>query len=256
MQIFLLSSRSTASGNGMGRRGPTLAYKTGTRGASDAAFPTAALGGPMLSDADGERAVRWARATLERALTGSVPVEPEGLSPTFEERRGTFVTLRRSPSGDLRGCIGFAMPVLPLGRAVAEASLAAAQDDPRFVPVRAAELGHLTIEVSVLSVPVPVPAGAPAETAAAVQVGRDGLIVEGHGTSGLLLPQVGPEQGWSAEELLAGTCEKAGLPPDAWRGPGVRIRRFEAEVFTEVTPRGAVVRERPPVTPTSGRSSR
>ncbi len=153
------------------------------------------------------------------------------------------MTLKRYPSGDLRGCIGFPLPVLPLGQAIAEAAVSAAVDDPRFPPVTAHELGRLTVEVSILGLPTPIPAGPPAATVAAVQVGRDGLIVDGRGTSGLLLPQVAPEQGWTAEELLSGTCEKAGLPPDAWRGPGVRIRRFEAEVFGEIAPRGGIVRE-------------
>ena len=214
----------------------------------------------MVSDTTGEQAVRWARASIEAALGGGGPAprspSPEARPPEFDERRGAFVTLKQSPSGELRGCIGFPLPVLPLGSALAQAAVAAAEDDPRFHPVRAPELGRLTIEVSILGLPRPVPVGTPAETVAAIEVGRDGLIVDGWGASGLLLPQVAPEQGWNAEELLAGTCEKAGLPPDAWRKTGVRIRRFEAEVFGEVTPRGAVVRERPEVRATTGRSSR
>jgi uncharacterized protein len=215
----------------------------------------------MVSDPEGLEAVRWARASLERALgpvpdpgapaPGSAPTSPE-----FAARRGVFVTLKRYPSGDLRGCIGFPLPVLPLGKAIAEAAVAAAQDDPRFRPVVRAELGVLTVEVSILTVPTPVPSGRPDDTVAAVRVGRDGLIVEGRGASGLLLPQVAPEQGWSAEELLAGTCEKAGLPPTAWRSADVRIRRFEAEVFAEVAPGAAVVREPTEATSPTGQSSR
>jgi len=201
----------------------------------------------MVSDPNGQQAVHWARAALESALRpgskqGEGPAGPSPPPEEFGERRGAFVTLRRYPSGDLRGCIGFPLPVLPLGEAIAQAAVAAALDDPRFRPVVAAELDRLTVEVSVLGVPQPVPVGRPPETVAAIRVGRDGLIVEGPGTSGLLLPQVAPEQGWNEEQLLAGTCEKAGLPSDAWQAPGVRIRRFEAEVFCEVTPGGAVVR--------------
>ncbi len=199
----------------------------------------------MLSADDGARAVRLARAALVAALGG--PGAPEGtalpgLPAVFAEPRGAFVTLRRYPDGGLRGCIGFPLPVLPLGRAVREAAVAAATEDPRFPRVAASELRTLTIEVSALTVPVPIAATRPEEIVREVRVGRDGLIVDGYGRSGLLLPQVAPEQGWSAEELLDGTCEKAGLPPRAWRDPRVQVRRFEAEVFSEQRPGGEVGR--------------
>jgi uncharacterized protein (TIGR00296 family) len=73
-----------------------------------------------------------------------------------------------------------------------------------------------------------------------VRIGRDGLIVTGEGTSGLLLPQVASEMGLTPETFLSLTCEKAGLPPDAWLAGGVKVLRFQAEVFAEATPRGAV----------------
>jgi uncharacterized protein len=199
----------------------------------------------MLSLDDGRAAVRWARASLATSL--HLPGPPARLAeppdaPVFREPRGVFVTLKRHPSGELRGCIGYPLPYLPLGEAIAHSAVAAATEDPRFPPVPARELERLTIEVSVLTVPVPLSANTAEAMVAEVKVGRDGLIVEARGTSGLLLPQVGLEQGWSSEELLDGTCEKAGLPAGAWRDPKVRVRRFEAEVFAETAPGGAVER--------------
>jgi uncharacterized protein len=204
----------------------------------------------MLSDAEGTRAVHLARDSLRDALSGRAgaaarTAETEPSIPAFEERRGVFVTLRRHPSGDLRGCVGFPLPIHPLAVAIREAAISAATEDPRFPPVRAAELAGLAIEVSVLTVPVAVRSRQPAELLREIEVGRDGLIVDGYGTSGLLLPQVAHEQGWGSEEFLEGTCEKAGLPPDAWKDLRVRVRRFEAEVFAEKFPEGPVVREAP-----------
>jgi uncharacterized protein len=218
----------------------------GTRGEGPLRpIPLAVL---LFGDAEGAYAVRLARRSVEEALgvSPSGTARPSGTDiapPSFAERRGVFVTWKRYPDGRLRGCIGFPLPVLPLERAIREAAVAAAVEDPRFPPVRAAELPQLTVEVSALTVPQPLQFRTPADAIRAIQVGRDGLIVEGRGTSGLLLPQVAPEQGWSAEELLEGTCEKAGLPPGAWRDPSVRVRRFEAEVFVEQRPGGEVVRE-------------
>jgi uncharacterized protein len=202
----------------------------------------------MLSATEGAQAVALARASMMQALRPApAPAAPPGegspLPPVFDELRGVFVTLRRHPGGRLRGCIGYPLPVLPLRAALREAAVSAAMEDPRFPPIRAPELASLTVEVSVLTLPVPLTAERPEGLLQQIRVGRDGLIVEGYGTSGLLLPQVGPEQGWSSEELIDGTCEKAGLRPGAWRDPRVTVRRFEAEVFGERSPSGEVVRQ-------------
>jgi AMMECR1 domain-containing protein len=50
---------------------------------------------------------------------------------------------------------------------------------------------------------------------------------------GVLLPQVAVEQCWDRETFLAHTCQKAGLPPNAWRDPETVIDVFAAEVFGE-----------------------
>jgi hypothetical protein len=205
----------------------------------------------VLAVEDGVAAVRLARHAIEGAVgphPGPHPTEVaqgEQLSSVFDEPRGVFVTLKRYPDDALRGCIGYPLPVLPLREALVGAAVSAAVEDFRFHPVRGNELSRLTVEVSVLTVPVALRFTTPEDAIRSVTVGRDGLIVEGFGSSGLLLPQVAPEQGWSAEELLDGTCEKAGLPPRAWRDPHVKVKRFEAEVFHEVTPGGDVVRADP-----------
>jgi uncharacterized protein len=200
----------------------------------------------VLSLSERREAIDRARRSIGEAVRAPSRIGlevPEGPRGIFAEPRGVFVTLRRYPGDHLRGCIGYPLPYYPLATAIERAAAAAAVEDPRFRPVRPEELDHLTVEISVLSVPVPLRANDPTELIAQVKVGRDGLIVEGFGTSGLLLPQVAPEQGWNAEEFLSGTCEKAGLPPSAWRRPGIRVRRFEAEVFREPTPGGSPVDE-------------
>jgi uncharacterized protein len=195
----------------------------------------------VLSDSVRREAIHRARRAIARAIGADAPREPEpphAEDPIFSERRGVFVTLKLFPHDRLRGCIGYPLPVLPLGQAIDQAAVAAATEDPRFRAVRVPELANLVVEISVLTVPETIHARSPAEIAAAVKIGRDGLIVEGSGTSGLLLPQVAPEQAWGAEEFLEGTCEKAGLPSGAWRRPDVRVQRFEAEIFAESSPGG------------------
>ena len=156
--------------------------------------------------------------------------------PPYEDLRkpsGAFVTIKKD--GELRGCIGYPLPVKPLYEAVIETAVLAAFDDPRFPPLTEEELPTVTFEVSVLSPPV---AARPDD----VVVGKHGVIVEGYGRSGLLLPQVAVEEGWDARTFLSYTCLKAGLPPDCWKDKNVRIKVFTAEVFAESAPLGPVLR--------------
>jgi hypothetical protein len=139
------------------------------------------------------------------------------------ERRGAFVTLKTR--GRLRGCIGMVESRKPLRDTVAEMARAAALSDPRFLPLVANELPALAIEISVLS-PLRL-IRSPEE----IVVGKHGLVVERGLNRGLLLPQVASEAGWSVETFLGFTCEKAGLPRDAWRDENTRISVFTAVVF-------------------------
>jgi AmmeMemoRadiSam system protein A len=146
----------------------------------------------------------------------------ESLSPLLREKRGTFVTLWME---ELRGCIGFPYPVKPLAEAVQEAAISAAFQDPRFPPVRAEEMAHIEIEISVLTVPKSI-------EASQIQVGVHGLIVSRGNRSGLLLPQVAMEYHWNAQTFLEQTCVKAGLSPEAWKEK-INLYAFEAQVFSE-----------------------
>jgi AmmeMemoRadiSam system protein A len=127
----------------------------------------------------------------------------------------------------LRGCIGYVIALLPLWQTVMECSIAAATQDPRFVPVQVKELQAIDIEISVLS---PLEKVADPET---IQVGSHGLVISQHGRRGLLLPQVAVEYRMDRERFLQETCRKAGLPADAWK-KGAEIECFTAFVFGEL----------------------
>lgn len=144
-------------------------------------------------------------------------------NPHLAEHRGVFTSLYLR--GELRGCVGYVMPTLPVYRAVAETSRAAAFDDNRFPPVTRDEAPDLEIELSILSPPQ-------VAHAEEIEVGRHGLLVTWQGRRGLLLPQVPVEQEWDRTTFLDQTCRKAGLPPNAWKN-GATIEAFTAEVFGE-----------------------
>lgn len=192
----------------------------------------------------GEAAVRVARSVVEAAVRGGRYQRP-AMDGVFERNAGVFTTLNLYPSGTLRGCIGFAEPLMALGAALVQVSRAAALEDTRFSPVVSEELGGLLVEVSLLTPPQEIRVSTPDEIPAAVEVGRHGLIVRQGRARGLLLPQVASEWRWGAQEFLEHTCRKAGLDPDGWRDDGTRVLVFGADVFGESTPSGEVVRHGP-----------
>ena len=174
------------------------------------------------SDDERRRLIELAHQVIDAALAG----KHLGLTPPSEhlaQHRGAFTTLHLH--GRLRGCVGYVQPAYPVWRTVAETAIAAAFYDTRFPPVTAEEAPGLEIEISVLSPAFPI---RPQD----IEAGRHGLIVTKDNQRGLLLPQVATEHGWNSEMLLAQTCMKAGLAPDAWQH-GAELEAFTAEVFGE-----------------------
>ncbi len=196
-----------------------------------------------LTKEQGQELVRLARTTVDAFVRGDDIANPEYWNePFLRETRGTFVTLKRL-DGELRGCIGFPYPVKQLGEAVMEAAMSAAAYDPRFPKVEPRELDGLLVEVSALTKPEKVEYASAEELQKHIRVGVDGLIISSSGRSGLLLPQVATEYRLSSRDFLTQTCLKAGLPADAWMKDKVSVQRFQAEVFSETSPRGKVKRE-------------
>jgi AmmeMemoRadiSam system protein A len=177
-----------------------------------------------LSDAERTHILALARhAVVDAVCHNRQLAEIPGLE-VFEQRLGVFVTLH--VGGKLRGCIGVVEAKEKLGESIVRCSAGAAMQDPRFQPMEARELAHLSIEVSLLSRLVRV-------EPEAVEVGKHGLLIQQGIRRGLLLPQVAVEHRLGREEFLRETCHKAGLPPDAWKAPDTQIFAFTCEILEE-----------------------
>ncbi|MCX5808438.1 MAG: AmmeMemoRadiSam system protein B [Proteobacteria bacterium] len=166
-----------------------------------------------------------ARKTLDEYISkGNIP-QFDIKAGKLLEKRGVFVTLTKNH--DLRGCIGYIVPVAPLYKAVIEMTVSASTRDPRFPPVSKGELKDINIEISALT-PLKLISD-PAD----IEVGKHGLYITKGNYSGLLLPQVATEHKWNREEFLRQTCIKAGLPQNAWKDKGTSIYTFMAQIFSE-----------------------
>ena len=174
------------------------------------------------SKEDGKILLKLARESIEEEFSKEKPQMPK--EKQFKQARGVFVTLKKDD--ELRGCIGFPFPNYSIAEAIYQAAKSAAFQDPRFPPLKEAELDETKIEISILTVP---------EEAEIknIKMGEDGLICNYHGYSGLLLPQVATENNFSKVKFLECLCNKASLPKDTWSKPGFELKKFQAQIFSE-----------------------
>ncbi|MCH5276898.1 MAG: AmmeMemoRadiSam system protein A [Desulfovibrionaceae bacterium] len=181
----------------------------------------------QLTQAEQQWLFGLVRSTIERGLKGLPPLAgdelPQAPEGALREHLGAFVTLQLR--GKLRGCMGLMRPILPLCQAVAAMARAAAFEDPRFMPLSAAEWPDVDFEISILGPSAPCPG------TDRIELGRHGLMLEARGRTAVFLPRVPVEQGWSVRDTLEQLCRKASLPPDAWRDSTAIISWYEASVI-------------------------
>jgi len=180
----------------------------------------------MLNKAQKKRLLEIARKSIEAYLKTGKDFPVEETDPLLSEEMGAFVTLRKS--GELRGCIGNIVGREPLYLTIRDMAREAAFGDPRFPPLGKGELSSIEIEISVLT---PLEKVGSAEE---IELGKHGVLVKKGFNSGVYLPQVATETGWTKEEFLSSLCaHKAGLSPGAWKDKATELYTFSAEVFSE-----------------------
>lgn len=174
-------------------------------------------------NADEHPFVALAREAIRHHLRdGAIPrldSAPDDPPPT-----GVFVSLHEPASGGegpLRGCIGSIEPrERSVRMEIARSAVAAAFSDPRFPPLTASEVDQLDITVYLLGTPEPV------TDESALDPMEYGVIVEGQGRRGLLLPAIPSIT--TAEAQLAIALQKARLTAR----DDYRVYRFQATTYS------------------------
>src|SRR6185369_17857022 len=178
----------------------------------------------FLTKKEQKELLKIARKTIVDHVSNRTAPVIVTTSPGLNLHSGCFVTVKQK--GELRGCIGNFVSDQPLYLLVQEMAVSAATRDPRFYPMKPADLADFTLDISVLS---------PLEKAASVEeikVGVHGIYIVKGSYRGVLLPQVATEYRWDRDQFLQHTCIKAGLPKDAWQKE-CDIYIFSAQVFGE-----------------------
>jgi AmmeMemoRadiSam system protein B/AmmeMemoRadiSam system protein A len=158
------------------------------------------------------------RRTGERQLAAA-----RGGSSALAAHRGAFVSLHQGD--ELLGCIGNCAGRSPLVEEIADLTLSAALEDPRFRHAASAK-GPIEIELSILTPFRRI------RSTTEFQVGRHGALLRLGLNSGLLLPQVAEGRGWTSDEFFRALARKSSLGPNAVRDPKATLEIFEAQIFS------------------------
>jgi len=167
----------------------------------------------------------YARACVE-ALVGGRPAPRPPADEPYGAAGACFVSIK-TKGGDLRGCIGTLTPCEScLGDEIARNAYAAAFSDPRFYPVRPAELAGLIYSVDVLSDSEPT-------TLDELDPARFGVIVSRGHRRGVLLPDLPTVT--TAGQQVAIALQKAGISTsEDYELERFTVRRFRETEGTDV----------------------
>lgn len=152
-----------------------------------------------------------ARASIAGGRAHSPAPTPAADLPELAEPGASFVTLRLDSV--LRGCIGSLLAEQPLIEDVHTNAWRAANRDPRFPPVSAAEIPRLAIHLSLLTPMQAVAFQTERDLLERLRPGHDGLLIRLDGRQATFLPSV-----WSQlsdpTAFLAALKRKAGIAPE------------------------------------------
>jgi len=188
----------------------------------------------QLTEKQGQLLVRLARETIAKRLgltgTGSSLTATDLADPVFQEKRGTFVTLKIKKQ--LRGCIGCLTPSETILAGIRRNAINAAFSDPRFPALTAPELEQAEIEISILTTPRKLEYSDGNDLVTILRTNIDGVIISQGLARATFLPQVW-EQLPRPEDFLTHLCSKAGLPPDAWCQGTLEVSIYQVQYFHE-----------------------
>jgi len=152
--------------------------------------------------------IKLAKETIKKYLLTKKVIEvPKDLPlEILTKRAGVFICFKNK--GELRGCIGTFLPVYEnIAQEIIQNTIAAATQDPRFIPVQAQELDNLKITIDILSEPEKIED----EEINQLNPKKFGIVVKSEDgyRSGLLLPDL--EGVDTVEDQVSIACEKAGI---------------------------------------------
>jgi uncharacterized protein (TIGR00296 family) len=190
----------------------------------------------------GSNLVKAARSSIELKIR-SPYFNPEIVEKGMEKVDGdgiVAIRLVHHPTKTLRGFYVMSEKAESMVKSVIDAALNAAFKSEDAIPLSDHELPETAIELHIMAEPVPV-AGSYIMRLSAIDVKKDGVIIEYGSHRSMLLPVNAREHGLDRRGYLEAACEAAGLPKNYWMQPKVKLFKFDTQTFSEESPNGDVI---------------
>lgn len=168
------------------------------------------------------------RTTIEGGSYKDMAIGDELFTDALKERKGVFVTIYSQ--GQLRGCMGSTIGVMPLWQACRENARSAALKDIRFTTLKKDELSKVVFEITVID-----PTRALGDLSE-LRPGTSGLILRKGFRQQAFLPGAIAHRIKDGHRMLDQLRSMSDIDPED-DSPEV-WEAFEAEVFSEIDLQG------------------
>jgi hypothetical protein len=186
-----------------------------------------------LTDGEKQTLLKLARESIELVVQEKTlpKLNLDSFTPVLKQKGASFVTLTIQKK--LRGCIGALEAYQPLVEDVREHAVAAALEDPRFLPVDKSELNRIRIEVSILSVPQALSYDSSEDLIKKIRPHVDGVTIKYGERKATFLPQVW-EKIPDLSEFMNQLCYKMIGQANLWRETKLQVFTYQVEEFQEL----------------------
>lgn len=148
----------------------------------------------------------------------------------LSQELGVFVNIYLNK--DLRGSFGYPPGVYPLADGIKRAARGAAFGDPRFQALSKSDFARAKFEVALIKEFKELKVK-PNQYFKKINPKKHGIFIKYGPFNSMQLPQFAVKRGFSARDYLEKTIEKAGLAPELWQSPRLKVSIFDVVSFSE-----------------------
>lgn len=186
---------------------------------------------PAFSKSLGRELLEIARKTVRAAFSNENLRLTAGARGRLSAEAGVFVSIYRG--NELRGSFGYPPGVYSLADGIKRAARGAAFMDARFGRLGRAEFNNVKFEVVLIEKMNLLKVKNSEDYFRKINPKKHGLYVKYGPFRAMQLPQFAVRRGFSARDFLEKTIEKAGLAPEAWQSPNLKVYTFSTVQFSE-----------------------